>query len=236
MRWRDDRSHGCTRQATSFGTHRVPARSSSSTASPAAARPRSPAPSSSGASQPWLNLGVDAAMSWLPERLHPGIGLRPGGERPDLEDAVVSLYGALYDAIAAHARQGLNVVVDAGLHESYSRPLPIVGDCAQPAERAPGALRRGSLRARRASGSGGRGPGISTASRPTGPSSTRWRAGPGRCTPSPTTSKWTPRSRVPADCAARVLSRLRDGPPGRAFGHMARGERWAGPADQAFSS
>jgi chloramphenicol 3-O phosphotransferase len=83
------------------------------------------------AAQPWLNLGVDAAMGWLPDRLHPGLGLRPGGERPDLEDAVVSLSRALFDAIAAHARQGLNVVADAGLHEGYSQPLPIVGDCAR---------------------------------------------------------------------------------------------------------
>ena len=40
----------------------------------------------------------------------------------------------------------------------------------------------------------------------------------------------------PADCAALVLSRLRDGPPGQAFGHLARRERGACPADQAFSS
>ncbi len=78
---------------------------------------------------PWLNLGVDAAARWLPDALRPGIGLRPGGERPDLEDAVVRLYRSLFDAVAAHARQGFNVVVDVGLHESYSRPLPVVGDC-----------------------------------------------------------------------------------------------------------
>jgi len=83
------------------------------------------------AAEPWLNLGVDAAADWLPARLRPGIGLRPGGERPDLEDAVVRLYRALFDAVAAHARLGLNVVVDVGLHESYSRPLPVVHDCAQ---------------------------------------------------------------------------------------------------------
>ena len=44
----------------------------------------------------WLNLGVDTAAGWLPDRLRPGIGLRPGGERPDLEDAVVLLYRGLF--------------------------------------------------------------------------------------------------------------------------------------------
>jgi chloramphenicol 3-O phosphotransferase len=63
--------------------------------------------------------------------------LRPGGERPDLEPAVASLYAALYDAVAAHARLGLDVVVDAGLHESYSRPLHIRADCARRLEGLP---------------------------------------------------------------------------------------------------
>jgi chloramphenicol 3-O phosphotransferase len=78
----------------------------------------------------WVNLGVDASMGSIPERLQPGIGLRPGGERPDLEELVVALYAALYESIAAHARMGLNVVVDTGHHESYSRPLHLA-DCAK---------------------------------------------------------------------------------------------------------
>jgi chloramphenicol 3-O phosphotransferase len=81
--------------------------------------------------QPWLHLGGDASMSWLPERLQPGVGLRPGGERPDLEDAVALLSRGLYAAVAVHARLGLSVVVDAGLHQFYSRPLPIVGNCVE---------------------------------------------------------------------------------------------------------
>jgi chloramphenicol 3-O phosphotransferase len=40
----------------------------------------------------WVNLGVDTAMRATPARLAPGIGLRPGGERPELEDLVVALY------------------------------------------------------------------------------------------------------------------------------------------------
>lgn len=54
---------------------------------------------------PWVNLGVDAYMSGvMPRRYRPGIGLRPGGERPDLEPYVVASYAALYESIAAHCR------------------------------------------------------------------------------------------------------------------------------------
>lgn len=75
----------------------------------------------------WLNLGVDAMASSLPEALRPGIGLRPGGERPDLEPAVAALYAALFDTIAAHARAGFDVVADLGLHDDYAAPLDIMG-------------------------------------------------------------------------------------------------------------
>ncbi len=79
----------------------------------------------------WVNLGVDGSIGSIAERLQPGIGLRPGGERPDLEDAVALLYAGVYEAIAGHARAGINVVVDVGHHESYSRPLHILRDCAR---------------------------------------------------------------------------------------------------------
>lgn len=79
----------------------------------------------------WINLGVDAQNRMLPLSLRPGIGLRPGGERPDLEPTVVALYLALYDSIAAHARQGFNVVADVGHHDFYSRSLGILPQCAQ---------------------------------------------------------------------------------------------------------
>ena len=74
----------------------------------------------------WINLGVDAQNRSLPEALMPGIGLRPGGERPELEPVVVRLYLALYEAIAAHARQGFDVVADLGHHDVYSMPLGIL--------------------------------------------------------------------------------------------------------------
>ena len=79
----------------------------------------------------WLNLGVDAMGKTLPPALQPGIGLRPGGERPDLEPVVVELYLALYEAIAAHARRSFDVVADVGHHDFYSRPLHILPQCAR---------------------------------------------------------------------------------------------------------
>ena len=80
----------------------------------------------------WMNLGVDAHVRHVtPARFRPGIGLRPGGERPDLEPVVPLLYAALYEAVAAHSRLGLNVVVDVGHHDAYSVPLGILPDCAR---------------------------------------------------------------------------------------------------------
>jgi chloramphenicol 3-O phosphotransferase len=79
----------------------------------------------------WINLGVDVYARATPPQLSPGIGLRPGGERPDLEPAIPQLYAALYEAIAAHARLGLNVVADFGHHDDYSKPLGILPDCAR---------------------------------------------------------------------------------------------------------
>lgn len=79
----------------------------------------------------WMNLGVDRYMAMTPARYQPGVGLRPGGERPDLEPLIVLLYYALYEAIAAHSRLGLNVVVDVGHHDAYSVPRNILPTCAR---------------------------------------------------------------------------------------------------------
>lgn len=80
----------------------------------------------------WMNLGVDVFARWAtPAWYRPGIGLRPGGERPEVEALVPALYAALFDSVAAHARQGLNVVVDVGLHEAYSQPLGVIPDAAR---------------------------------------------------------------------------------------------------------
>lgn len=79
----------------------------------------------------WVNLGVDVSRKMTPERLQPGIGLRPSGERPDLEPAVRELYPALFDAIAAHSRRGVNVVAEFGIHDFYSTPMGILGELAR---------------------------------------------------------------------------------------------------------
>jgi chloramphenicol 3-O phosphotransferase len=79
----------------------------------------------------WMNLGVDRYMAMTPARYQPGIGLRPGGERPDLEPLIVLLYRALYEAIAAHSRLGLNIVVDVGHHDAYAIPRGILPTCAR---------------------------------------------------------------------------------------------------------
>jgi len=85
----------------------------------------------------WVSLGVDSSRRSIPERWQPGIGLRPGGQRPDLEATVVALYEALFDSVAAHARLGLDVVVDVGLHDSYSKPLGVPARCAARLETLP---------------------------------------------------------------------------------------------------
>lgn len=77
----------------------------------------------------WLNIGVDSQIATLPEQLKPGIGLRPGGERPDLEPKISDLYSALFRNLAAHAGLGFNIVADLGIHEGYSTPLGIWEHC-----------------------------------------------------------------------------------------------------------
>jgi len=85
----------------------------------------------------WMNLGVDRFKPMAPDRYQPGIGLRPGGERPDLEPLVVLLYRALYGSIALHSRLGLNVVADVGHHDGYSVPQGILFTCARELEGLP---------------------------------------------------------------------------------------------------
>jgi chloramphenicol 3-O phosphotransferase len=81
---------------------------------------------------PWMNLGVDVfSQHVLPPRLRPGMGLRPGGERPDIEVLIPALYAAFYDSVAAHSRHGLNVVADVGHHDAYSVPLGVLPDAAR---------------------------------------------------------------------------------------------------------
>jgi chloramphenicol 3-O phosphotransferase len=79
-----------------------------------------------------MNLGVDVhARHITPPRFRPGIGLRPGGERPDLEPHIGRFYAALYESIAAHSRLGLDVVAEFGHHDAYATPRQILQDCAR---------------------------------------------------------------------------------------------------------
>jgi chloramphenicol 3-O phosphotransferase len=79
----------------------------------------------------WMNIGLDHFKAMTPARYQPGIGLRPGGERPDLEPLVAQLYRGLYEAIASHSRLGVNVATDVDHHDDYSAPLGILPACAR---------------------------------------------------------------------------------------------------------
>jgi chloramphenicol 3-O phosphotransferase len=75
----------------------------------------------------WMNLGVDVVKeNMTPARYQPGIGLRPGEPHHPVAPLVPIFYAALYEAIAAHSRLGLNVVADVGHHDPT-----ILADCAR---------------------------------------------------------------------------------------------------------
>lgn len=76
-------------------------------------------------------MGVDSLMPCLPDGLKPGIGLRPGGERPDIEPFIAPLFLSLYESAAAFADRGFCVAIDAGHHDSYSQPLSVLPRCAR---------------------------------------------------------------------------------------------------------
>jgi chloramphenicol 3-O phosphotransferase len=66
----------------------------------------------------WLNLGVDVHNAGIIAPKHsPGIGLRPGEPDHPVAPLVPLLYAGLFEAIAAEARLGLNVVSDLGMYD-----------------------------------------------------------------------------------------------------------------------
>jgi chloramphenicol 3-O phosphotransferase len=177
---------------------------------------------------PWMNLGVDGFCRLVtPPRYRPGIGLRPGGERPDIEGLVPALYAALYDSIAAHSRHGLNVVVDVGHHDAHSRPLHVLSDSARRLDGLPALLVgvRCPLEVimERRGGETGRGEG-------------HWASPPDGTVPEPVL-RWQREvhrpgiydlevdtsAMTPAQCAEAVRRRVRDGPPPSAFRRLASG-------------
>jgi chloramphenicol 3-O phosphotransferase len=168
---------------------------------------------------PWMNLGVDRYMGLTPKRYLPGIGLRPGGERPDLEPLVQVCYAALYESIAAHSRLGLNVVVDVGHHDHYATPRGILADSARRLQglpalfvgvRCPSAV---IMERRRNTGWD-----VGTGSEPS-PEVLRWQRAvhtPGIYDLEVDTSEYSP-----AECAAIIRQRLAHGPPPSAFAQLA---------------
>lgn len=68
----------------------------------------------------WVSHGVDAVVDEAPAELRPSIGLRPGGERPDLEAHVMAAYRELFARVRSAASAGADVVVDVGLHDDYA--------------------------------------------------------------------------------------------------------------------
>ncbi|MGL4968104.1 MAG: chloramphenicol phosphotransferase CPT family protein [Inquilinus sp.] len=176
---------------------------------------------------PWMNLGVDVhARDVTPPRYRPGIGLRPGGERPELEAWVPLLYAALYDSIAAHSRLGLNVVADLGHHDAYSAPLGILRDCARRLLGLPAVLVgvrcpvEEIMRRRRAGQPGREGEYVAgSAEEPVPEPVLRWQREvhlPGIYDLEVDTSVLSP-----ADCAAAIRRRLDDPAPPSAFSRLA---------------
>ena len=165
----------------------------------------------------WINHGVDASMAATPEDLQPGLGLRPGGERPDLEADVERLYLELWDRVTSLAEAGGNVVVDVGLHADYAGDLDAWAVAAD-ALRGHDVLVVGVrcpldvVLQRRAASTG-----YLTADEagPTPEPIRRWEAAvhdPGHYDMEVDTTRSTP-----AQCAAQILRRLATGPSGRAM-------------------
>jgi len=169
-----------------------------------------------------MNLGVDVfAREVTPERYRPGMGLRPGDLVPELRPLVPALYRALYGSIAAHAREGLNVVADVG---HYDRE--ILADCATIVAGFP-VLFVGvrcpieEIMRRRNAGQPGREGqyAVGTADEPIPAPVRRWQAGVESVGPY---DLEVDTSRLdPGACADLIRRRLLDGPPGRAFAELA---------------
>jgi chloramphenicol 3-O phosphotransferase len=170
---------------------------------------------------------VDAFSEHVtPAALRPGIGLRPGGERPDLEAHLPLLFDALYGSVTTLSRLGLNVVVDVGHHDDYSKPLGILGRVAQELAVLPAYLigvrcpmevvmeRRDAGAPGRENGLVGSGPGGAVPE-----AVLRWERAvhdPGVYDLQVDTSRQSPR-----ECATAILARIDRGSP-TAFGELAR--------------
>lgn len=169
----------------------------------------------------WMNIGLDNFKNATPQRFQPGIGLRPGGERPDLEPLVKILYLAMYEAIATHCRLGVNVVADTTHHDQYSQPMDILAACASVVADVPvlfvGVRCPIEVVMQRRIATWGSG---YDADGSVPPPVRRWREAVHR--------SWTYDIEVdtsqssPGECAAAIFGRLATGPVGTAFTKLAR--------------
>lgn len=171
----------------------------------------------------WMNLGVDVFASEVtPKKARPGMGLRPGEPDHAIAAIVPTLYAALYESIAAHARLGFNVVVDIGHHDRA-----ILEDCA-PRLAAMSVLFVGVrcpidvIMERRNAGQPGRVGqyAVGTPDEPVPAPVRLWQTAvhdPGIYDLEVDTSQLDP-----GECAAIIRRRLEDGPPGNAFARLAQ--------------
>lgn len=167
----------------------------------------------------WLNLGVDIARAMTPPGAQPGIGLRPGEPHHPAAAALPVLYSALWESVAAHARLGLNVVVDVGLYDTA-----IAGDAARRLTGSP-VLFVGVLcdievimERRRRAGTGRYA--VGSASQPVPEPVLKWQH--------EVHAHWAYDLEVDTsvatahDCASAIRRRLDQGPPGAAFARLVR--------------
>lgn len=169
----------------------------------------------------WVNHGVDASMASTPTELLPGVGLRPGGERPDLEAEVERLYTELWDRVAELADAGADVVVDVGLHRDYAGPLDpwaIAAEALAGHEVLVVGVRcpLDAVLERRAASTGY----LTASAGPVPDPIRRWEAAvhdPGTYDMAVDTTRSTP-----ATCAAQILHRLASGPRGRSLAQLAQ--------------
>lgn len=68
-------------------------------------------------------MGVDLERAVTRPSLQPGVGLRPGGERPELEPAIEKSYRKLFAAAVLVHSAGWDVILDVGLHAEYASNL-----------------------------------------------------------------------------------------------------------------
>lgn len=73
-------------------------------------------------SENWVHFGVDAWLENYSDLPKPGIGLRPGGERPDLEVELSRSFEAFFRKIHQLA-ESASVMVDSSIHRQYANPL-----------------------------------------------------------------------------------------------------------------